>query len=574
MTEKKQGISPAAKVIAHPSKKKLGEILIDRGLITRDELDGILKLQHKEGHRLGEILVKQGLISVECLLVILSAQFNVPVADMKNRKIPPEIISFIPEEIARKAHIIPLELVNGSLIVAMAYPDDVQTIRDIATRTGKRIQISLAAQSEITNAINMFYRAGSEIEQKLGQMTSPSAGREQSASELTAETPVAQSLDLILKQAVIDRASDVHLEPQETRFRIRYRIDGMLHDLFSLPMSVHGAMLSRIKILAEMNVAEQRRSQDGQFSIKVGSKDIDIRAATMATAYGERAALRILDKSATPLSLEEIGFLPEQMERYLKVLSSSFGVILVGGPTGSGKTTTLYASLNQFDKNTQNIITIEDPIEYRIRDINQTQINPKAGITFASGLRTILRHDPDIVLVGEVRDKDTASIATQAALTGRLVLATIHANDAISVLFRLIDLGIEPYLISPTLVGALAQRMARRICPYCKTPAEVTSAEAAAYFKEMGKKPENQYHGTGCNMCAQTGYRGRIALIEMMVMSETLRRLVLTGAGADEIKNTALKEGMITMLRDGMVKAMAGITTISEVMRITYSGNS
>lgn len=573
MIDKKPISIDTAKVISNSAKKRLGEILIEQNLITQEELDNVLEIQHNEGHRLGEILVNQGIVRIEDLLAVLSAQYNVPIIDLKKRKIQPQVIALIPEDIARKATVIPLEVTNGLLVVAMAFPDDVQTLRDISTRTGKRIQIALAAPGEINNAIDQHYRAGGEIEQNLGHLIKPTDNREETVVQLTAETPVAQSLDLILQQAVRDRASDVHLEPQENRLRIRFRIDGMLHDMFSLPMNVHGAIISRIKILAEMNIAEQRRSQDGQFSAQLGNREIDFRAATMATAYGERVALRILDRTLTPLSLEEIGLLPEQLAKYCRVLASPFGVILVGGPTGSGKTTTLYASLNQFNRDTQNIITIEDPIEYRFNNINQTQINPKAGITFASGLRTILRHDPDIVLVGEVRDKDTATIVTQAALTGRLVLATIHANDAISVLFRLIDLGIEPYLIAPTLVAAVSQRMARRICPYCKVPTELDSVEEAAYEKELGEKPGAMFRGAGCNMCAHTGYRGRVALFEMLKMSETLRQMVLTGKSSDEIKAAALKEGMQTIQRDGMLKVKAGITTVSEVIRIAFSGN-
>ena len=530
-----------------------------------------LKFSSRKVTAWGKFFSRQGLVKIEDLLAILSEQFNVPITDLKNRKIPQQAIALIPEDLARKATIMPLEVTNGTLVIAMAFPDDVQSIRDIATLTGKRIQIALAAPAEINNSIDLYYRSGKEIEKSLGQVKAASENKEESIVNITAETPVAQSLDLILKQAVKDRASDVHMEPQADRFRIRFRIDGMLHDMFSLPMSVHGAVLSRIKILAEMNIAEQRRPQDGQFSFKADTKEIDIRAATMATGYGERVALRILDKTLTPLSLEDIGFLPEQMAKYRKALASAFGVILVGGPTGSGKTTTLYASLNQFNRDTQNIITIEDPIEYRFTNINQTQINPKAGITFAGGLRSILRHDPDIVLVGEVRDRDTATIVTQAALTGRLVLATIHANDAISVLFRLIDLGIEPYLVSPTLVAALAQRMARRICPYCKVPAEVSAAEAAIYEKVLGEKLRNAFKGSGCNMCAHTGYRGRVALMEMLSMTETIRQAVLKGSSADEIKAIAMQEGMMTMQRDGMLKVKSGITTISEVMRITFS---
>jgi len=563
--------TPSNLIIAQVSKKKLGEILVEQKLITPEELEQVLELQRKDGGRLGDILVKQGLVTMEDLLSILSVQFNVPVADLKKQQFKSEALSLIPEELARRHTIIPLDVIDDTLIIAMAYPDDVRTIRDISTRTGKRIQVVLASPTEIINAIDLYYKAGKELEQKLGQLGITPDNREKTANEISAETPIAQSLDLIIQQAVRDRASDIHIEPQENRVRIRFRIDGILHDMYSLPMSTHGALMSRIKILAEMNIAEQRRSQDGQFSTKVGKKEIDIRVATMATAYGERAALRILDRTLTPLTLQEIGFLPDQLEKYTRILKSSYGVVLVGGPTGSGKTTTLYASLNQFDRNTQNVITIEDPIEYKFVDINQTQINNKAGITFASGLRTILRHDPDIVLVGEIRDKETASIVTQAALTGRLVLATIHANDAISIVFRLIDLGIEPYLISPTLIAALSQRMVRRICPYCKVPVEVSPEEEAAYIKELGEKPGKMYRGAGCNMCANTGYRGRVALFELLVMSEGIRRLILSGASADEIRKKALEEGMLTVQRDGMIKAKQGITTISEVLRGTFS---
>jgi type II secretory ATPase GspE/PulE/Tfp pilus assembly ATPase PilB-like protein len=563
--------TPSSVVIAQASKKKLGEILIEKQLITPDELNQVLEIQHRDGGRLGDILVKQELVKIEDLLTTLSVQFNVPVCDLKKQQIEQETISYIAEEMARKYTIIPVELVDDNLIIAMAFPDDVRTIRDIATKTGKRIQIVLASPMEINNAIDLYYRAGDEIAQNLGQLKLPVDSKQQSTNEVSAQTPIAQSLDLIIQQAVRDRASDIHIEPQEQRVRIRFRIDGILHDMYSLPISTHNALMSRIKILAEMNIAEQRRSQDGQISTTVGKKEIDIRVATMATAYGERAALRILDRTLTPLSLDEIGFLPEQIDRYKRILKSSYGVVLVGGPTGSGKTTTLYASLNQFDRNTQNIITIEDPIEYKFNNVNQTQINNKAGITFASGLRTILRHDPDVVLVGEIRDKETASIATQAALTGRLVLATIHANDAISIVFRLADLGIEPYLISPTLVAAVSQRMIRRICPYCKTTGEITAEEEAAYEKELGEKPKMMYKGIGCNMCANTGYRGRVALFELLVMSENLRRAILSGGNADEIRSIAFKEGMVPIQRDGMLKAKQGITTISEVIRGTFS---
>jgi type II secretory ATPase GspE/PulE/Tfp pilus assembly ATPase PilB-like protein len=572
MIDNKSFSSSFSSLIAQASKKKLGEMLVEQKIITQKQLDSVLAIQSKEGGRLGQILVKEKIVNVHDLLSVLSIQYNVPVIDLKKKIIQSRAIELIPEEIARKSPLIPVEVVEDSLVVAMAYPDDVVILRDISTRTGKNIRIVLAGATDIISAIDLNYKAGSEIESSLKQVSLLSKLKEDTTLELTADTPIAQSLYLILRQAVRDRASDVHIEPQPDKVRIRFRIDGGLHDMYSLPISVHSALISRIKILGSMNIAEQRRPQDGQFSIEVNKKDIDIRVATMATAHGERAALRILDRTLTPLSLEEIGFLPEQLERYRKILKSPFGVVLVGGPTGSGKTTTLYASLNQFDANSQNIITVEDPIEYKFENINQTQINTKADITFASGLRSILRHDPDIVLVGEVRDKETATIVIQAALTGRLVLATIHANDAISVLFRLIDLGIEPYIISPTLVATVSQRMVRRICPHCKDQTKILPLEEAAYIRELGEKPQVMYKGKGCNMCANTGFRGRVALVELLTMSENLRHLVLSGAGTDEIKATALKEGMTTMQRDGMLKAKQGITTIGEVLRSTFSG--
>jgi general secretion pathway protein E len=554
------------------SNKKLGEILVERNLISPEDLSAALVIQRREGGRLGEILIKQGLVTNEDLISVLSSQFQVPIADLKKTEIQPQVLAMVSEEVARKHSIIPLEMDEDCLKIAMAFPDDVLTLRDIATRTGKRVQVLIGTLVDINNAIDVNYRAGKEIQFSLEKLELPGKSKDDSDIELTAETPVAQSFFLILKQAVRDRASDVHIEPQKDRVRIRFRIDGILHDMYSLPLSVHNALISRIKILAEMNIAEQRRSQDGQFSVQVGSKEIDVRAATMATAKGERVALRILDKTLTPLSLEEIGFRPDQLAQFRTILKSSFGVILVGGPTGSGKTTTLYASLDQFNREHQNIITVEDPIEYSFSNINQTQINIKAGITFASGLRTILRHDPDVVMVGEVRDKDTASIVTQAALTGRLVMATIHANDATSVLFRLMDLGVEPYLISPTLIATVAQRMVRRICPYCKVKTEVQPLEEAAYLKIMGERPQSMYKGKGCNMCARTGYRGRVALIEILAMTEELRKLVVSGGSSDQIKAQALKEGMITVQKDGLLKAQQGITTINEVLRSTLSG--
>jgi len=535
------------------TRKSLGEMLIEENLITAEQLDKALELQRKQRGKLSEVLVKQGLVKAEELAVVLSVQLNVPLIDLKRHQVQPDALRLIPEDMARKHTLIPLDVVGDSLIVVMADPEDIHTIEDIKAQSRMRLEVALGIPADIEQAINLSYRSSGEIDKQVSQFAPLVKEEAEVTSELIARTPVAQSLDLLIAQAVRDRASDVHLEPQEDRLRIRYRIDGILHDMFSLPLTGHAPLVSRVKILAGMNIAEKRRPQDGQFSIEVEDRDIDIRAATMETAYGERVTLRILDKSLSLFTLPELGFLADTLQKYRAMLSSPYGMILVGGPTGSGKTTTLYASINQLDANERNILTIEEPIEYRFMDINQTQVNPKAGITFATGLRAIVRHDPDVILVGEIRDRDTASTAAQAALTGHLVLSSIHANDAVSVLFRLIDLGVEPYLIASTLVGIVAQRMVRRICTHCRAPSQPSMEEQIAYEEEMKEQPTTFYSGGGCNLCANTGYRGRTGLFEL------------------DVKAEALRQGMVTMKRDGMLKVKEGITSVSEVLRSVFS---
>jgi general secretion pathway protein E len=429
---------------------------------------------------------------------------------------------------------------------------------------------------EIANAIDLNYNASGEIEKQVSGLASPSdelsahSIRDISDGEV-ADTPIVRTVDLVISQGVKDRASDIHIEPQEDRLRIRYRIDGVLHDTTSLPRGISEAVISRLKVLAGMNIAERRRPQDGQFSISTDAKKVDIRVASCETTHGESIVLRILDKSLSLYTLRELGFLPESMKVYRKMLKSPFGMILIGGPTGSGKTTTLYASLNELDRNERNILTIEDPVEYRFADIKQMQVNSKAGITFGGGLKAAMRLDPDIILVGEIRDTDTAKTAVQAALTGHLVLSSIHANDAVGVLFRLIDLGVEPFLLSSALVGVVAQRMARRVCTHCREPIEPTLAERIAFEEEAGPGHTRFFAGAGCNLCANTGYLGRTAVSEILTLSEDLRRMILNGSSSDEMKVQALEEGMITLRKDGMLKAKEGTITIREVMRNVFS---
>ncbi len=554
-------------------KKSLGEMLVEEKLITPAQLESAQTLLRQQGGKLGDILLNQGLVKDEQLAIVLSIQLNLPLIDLKRHTVQPHALRLIPEEMARKRALIPLDIVNDSLMVVMADPEDVRTIEDVKAQTKMRVEVALGVRSDIERAIDLNYRSSGAIEKQVSKFIPASTDKTEDIATSTARTPIAETLDLLIAQAVKDRASDVHIEPQEDRLRIRYRIDGILHDMFSFPLNVHSSLVSRVKILSEMDISEQRRPQDGQFSIKIGGNEVDIRAATMETPYGERVTLRILDKSLALFTLTELGFQSDVLNKYRTMLKSPLGMILVGGPTGSGKTTTLYASINELDRNERNIMTIEDPIEYSFMDINQSQVNTKAGITFAGGLRAIMRHDPDVILVGEIRDKDTATTAIQAALTGHLVLSSIHANDAVGVLFRLMDLDAETASISSTLIGIASQRMVRRICPNCRAPYQPPEDELVAFNKELENQAVTFYHGMGCNLCANTGYRGRIGIFEFLVMSEAIRKMLRSHAGAGEIRTQAIAEGMVTMKQDGMLKVKEGITSISEVMRSVFSIN-
>ncbi|MFC1870113.1 GspE/PulE family protein [Chloroflexota bacterium] len=549
------------------SRKQLGELLIEQGLISPKELTDALEVQSKQGGRLGDILVKQGFIDYDVLLDILSVQLNVPVLDISGRKIPHEAQKLIPETMAREHYLIPLEVVEGRLLVVMAYPDDIEVINDIKAMTALKVSIGISSPDDIERAINLNYRSSEELEKQIDQFDRfEDKKQDESATEISS-TPATQSLMMIIKQAINDRASDIHFEPQEQVMRVRFRIDGILHDAFSLPLSAHLPLLSRLKILGDMNIAEQRRPQDGQFPIKLSGKNVDIRVATVGSLYGERATLRILDKSLTLFTLEQLGFLPESLEKLHDMLKSSYGLILVGGPTGSGKTTSLYAVINHLKHEESNIMTIEDPIEYRFAGISQIQINTRAGISFSGGLKAIVRQDPDVILVGEIRDQETAQMAVQAALTGHLVLASIHANNAVSMLFRLIDLGIEPYLIASTLIGMISQRMIRRVCSYCAVAKQTSVEEQVTYYDYMKEDFPVQYVGNGCALCANTGYFGRTGIFELLSMNDEISVKLSTDLNHKELNELAIQQGMITMANDGMIKAKKGVTSLTEVLR-------
>ncbi len=498
-----------------------------------------------------------------------------PKVENGKRKISPqpEALQLIPEAMARKYIAIPLALDGNVLRVAMGNQGDILALEALASQSQMRIEVEEATPLEIQEAIDFNYKAYDEIERQVSNMSLPGSTTtiEQIRLDTSTDAPVAQALTLIIDEAVKARASDIHLQPEDDKLRVRYRVDGTLHDTLSLPLKTATPLISRIKVLASMNIADHYRPQDGQFSVKTKGRLIDIRVGSIATVHGEMAALRLLDKSRATLSLAELGFLPDSLMKFEKMLKVPYGMILVSGPTGAGKTTTLYAALNTLDRVGRNIITIEDPVEYRFKSINQIQVNPRAGITFASGLRSILRLDPNVILVGEIRDAETANIAIQSALTGHLVLSSIHANDAVGVVLRLLDLGVETFLVSSALIGVVAQRMVRRICPDCARPVAAQVMEKMIYSREIGEERNEFFYGAGCKACGNSGCHGRVGIFEILSASDQIRTLLLKGATSAEIRAQAIKEGMITLLRDGMFKVKANVTTPTEVLRNAYS---
>jgi general secretion pathway protein E len=498
-----------------------------------------------------------------------------PKTNLRKKSTDQDVLRLIPESIARKYNAFPLATDGKVLRVAMSNPSDIIALEALASRSQMRIEPELATAEEVSEAIDYNYKAFDEIEKHISSIEVAQETENKLAKQLAIDTateaPVAQALTLIIDEAVKARASDIHLEPGEDKMRVRFRIDGALHDMFSLPLITMASLISRIKIMASMNIADHHRPQDGQFSVKTKGRLIDIRVGVIGTVYGEMAVLRLLDKTRATLDLSELGFLPGSLKLYEKMLKVPYGVILVSGPTGAGKTTTLYASLNTLDQTQRNIITIEDPVEYRFSNVNQIQVNPRAGVTFASGLRSILRLDPDVILIGEIRDAETANIAIQSALTGHLVLSSIHANDAIGVVLRLIDLGVEPFLVSSALIGVVAQRMVRRLCSHCARPMEAPAEESLVYQQETGEERKEFVHGAGCKVCANSGFRGRTGIFEILHTSDQIKTLLVKEATAGEIREQAIKEGMVTLLQDGMLKVKKNITTPSEVIRNAYT---
>ena len=553
--------------------KPLGQILIEEGLLNEEQLQRALSARSEKNQLLGRVLIDLGLVREADLVGALAKQLGLQFVDLSDMVVDPNAASLIPEQVARRYRALPVGFEDSRLIVAMADPANLFALDDIRTITGMEVKPVVATAADIESAIRK-YGAFDESVESMASAASEQAEEEIASLERAAtaveEGPIVKMVNMLIAQAIADRASDIHVEPMERDLRIRYRVDGVLHEVMRSPKNIQAGLISRLKVMAEINIAERRIPQDGRIGLTVSGKAVDLRVATLPTVYGEKVVIRILDKSSVLLKLEDLGFLDASFEQYREAFSRPYGAILVTGPTGSGKSTTLYATLNILNHPDRNIITIEDPVEYRLSGINQMQINTRAGLSFASALRSILRADPDIVLVGEVRDRETALIAIEAALTGHLVLTTLHTNDAPSALPRLIEMGVEPYLVASAIDCVVAQRLTRKLCTRCREPYSPTPAELAEarFPEETWEDIEVLYRAAGCTGCAKTGYRGRLGLYEVMLSSEEIERLTVERVSSDVIRRSALESGMISLRHEGLEKVRLGLTSIQEVLRV------
>jgi type IV pilus assembly protein PilB len=571
-------------------KKSFGDFLVGLGVITADQFKKASQEQKQKGERLEQAIVRLGYAKEELALQCLADYFNLPYVDLNTYLIDEKIVKIIPEEMARRHTLIPLFKIGSALTVAMTNPLNLLALDELRNKVKTDVEIAISTEKKIKKAIEQHYGAtAATLENTLqhlmkgNRVGSPQESSDYKKSHELAlkdlptgpmeDAPAARMLDLVMIQAIRDRASDIHFEPDEKALRVRFRIDGFLYESLTLPKPIHPALTSRIKILAEMDIAETRLPQDGNFNVKLEKRGFEIRVSTFPTIYGENVVLRILDQTSTLFKLEDLGFSEEVLNHFKQLVRKTSGIILVTGPTGSGKTTTLYALLNMINSKDKNIITIEDPVEYRLALIRQTQINPKAGINFATGLRSILRQDPDIIMIGEIRDLETSEIAMQAALTGHLVLSTLHTNDAPEAINRLVDIGVEPYLISSSVIGVLAQRLVRIICPDCKVSYQADPKVMNDLGEEVtkSKEPLTFYRGKGCKNCKQSGYWGRSGIYELLLVNEDIKKLISERASTQVIRDVAKKTaGLIPLRVDGLKKVLKGITTLDEVDRVAY----
>jgi len=572
----------------------IGEIFVRKRLITQDQLDQALEKQAQLGSHepIGDVLVNMGYITERDKIKCLGEQWGVVFIDLSEYPIEPEAVKTVSQELARRFRVIPIAQRDGKLTLAMKDPNDIFAIDEIRLITGLDIEPTIAMEEDIINAITENYRseaAASEIVNDVIKDISTeiafeagSNGEEEISiaqlKELSEEAPIVKLANLIISRAVADKASDIHIEPAKDHLRVRFRMDGVLHEAMMLPKRVQASLISRVKIMANMDIAEKRAPQDGKISAVIENRPYDFRISTLPSIYGEKVVMRILDKGSISIGLNKLGFLPHTLEQFEMLINRTYGIILVTGPTGSGKSTTLFSVLSKLNSGEKNIITIEDPVEYELAGITQAQVNIRAGMTFASGLRTMLRQDPDIIMVGEMRDLETATIAVEAALeaalTGHLVLSTLHTNDAPSAVTRLQEMGIESFLIGSSVIGVLAQRLLRLICSKCKEPYQPPRDAIKRLGMEslLTAKKVTFYRGRGCEACKGTGYKGRVGIYELMVVDDQLRDLILKKSSSYDIRACAIENGMKTLKEDALEKILLGMTTLEEALRVIYAG--
>lgn len=552
--------------------RQLPELLLDEGLIDAAQLERAVAEQQKTRTTLSRVLVESGIVPEAKLVALLAKHVGLPFVDLTEYAIDASAVSMLAENVARRHSALPIGFEDGKIVVAISDPTNIFALDDLRTLTKMDVRQVVATRSDIMNAIARFNRMDQSVEDIAAAAADDMDVGDDLAKvkEVVEDAPIVKLVNLLITQAVNDRASDIHIEPGERDVRIRYRIDGVLHEVMRSPKSIQAGVISRLKIMADINIAERRIPQDGRVGLVVGGKAIDLRVATLPTVYGEKIVLRILDKSSILLKLADLGFSGHNYDRYERSFKKPYGMILVTGPTGSGKSTTLYATLNILNTADRNTITVEDPVEYRLAGINQVQINNKAGLTFASALRSILRSDPDVVLIGEIRDRETAQIAIEASLTGHLVLSTLHTNNAPSAISRLVEMGIEPFLVSSAIDCVLAQRLIRRLCDKCKEPYEATTemlAESRIVVPDHVSEV-TLFRAVGCTACGKTGYRGRMAVHEVMLMTEEIERLTAERRSSEEIAAVAREQGMWTLRQDGIEKVLAGKTAVEELLRV------
>ena len=555
-------------------KLRLGDVLVNSGVITEQDLEKGLARQKGTGRKLGEVLVDEGLVSEDNIARALSSQLRYEMVELQNIQVDPEVLKLVPANVAKKYKVLPFELSQDSMMIrlAMADPMDMAALDDINIITNMQVEPVVATTSAVMLAIDQYYGQAdmkSALEEYTREKESQMEEQEDLYSEDVNNSPIVQLVKGMIDQAVRQRASDIHIEPMEKQVRIRYRIDGALYEKASYNIRLLPAMVARIKIIGGMDISEKRKPQDGRITQVVDRREWDIRVSILPTVYGEKIVMRLTSKNALSREKSQLGFRPDELKKFDHILMNPHGILLVTGPTGSGKSTTLYTALSELNKEDVNIITVEDPVEANIDGINQVQVNTKANLTFASALRSILRQDPDIIMIGEIRDQETASIAVQASITGHLVVSTLHTNSAASTITRLADMGIEPYLVADATIGVIAQRLVRRLCPDCKK-AKKADADDLELLMRRPDEDITVYEPCGCPRCDNTGFRGRIGVYEIMEVTQPLKTIISKGGTAEEIKNKALEEGMSTLRMSATKYVLEGITSIPEMMRVSF----